>query len=146
MKSVIFRTGARAVVPLLVLVSVLLVVRGHNEPGGGFVGGLLCASAFSLIALAEGVAAARRLLRIEPLRLVGIGLLTALASSLPALFAGKPIFTGVWFSIQLLDQVAPTKVGTPLLFDVGVYLAVVGVTLAMVFTLEEGDDDAPADA
>jgi len=143
LNSVIFKAGARAVAPLLVLVSVLLVVRGHNEPGGGFVGGLLCAAAFSLIALAEGVTAARRLLRIEPLRLIGVGLLVALLSALPSLLVGKPLFTGVWFSFQLWEDGSPTKVGTPLLFDFGVYLAVVGVALSLVFTLEESDD-APA--
>ena len=143
MRSVIFRTGARAVAPLLVLVSVLLVVRGHNEPGGGFVGGLLCAAAFSLIALAEGVGAARRLLRIEPLQLIGAGLLVALLSSLPSILAGNAPFTGVWFSFQLWEDGSTTKIGTPLVFDFGVYFAVVGVALALVFALEESDD-APA--
>ncbi|HMN96726.1 MAG TPA: Na+/H+ antiporter subunit B [Phycisphaerales bacterium] len=144
MRSVIFKAGARAVAPLLVLVSALLVVRGHNEPGGGFVGGLLCASAFALVALAEGVGAARRLLRIEPLRLVGIGLLVALGSAIPAAIAGFAPFTGLWVSLQLWDKASPVKLGTPLVFDLGVYLTVVGIALAMIFTLEESDDDAPA--
>lgn len=143
MKSAIFRAGARAAAPLLVLVSVLIVVRGHNEPGGGFVGGLLCASAFALVALAQGVEEARRLLRIDPQRLIGIGLLVALVSALPALFVDKPLFAGVWVSFQLWEEGPPTKLGTPLLFDFGVYLTVIGVALSMVFTLEESDD-APA--
>lgn len=132
--SLILSTAARYLFPLLLLFSVFLLLRGHNEPGGGFVGGLVAAAAFSLYAIAEGVATARRLLAVDSRALIGLGLLVAASSGIVSLAMGQPFMTGVWGNtpVPLLG-----KVGTPLLFDLGVYLVVVGVTLTIVFTLAE---------
>ena len=132
--SLILATAARYLFPLLLLFSVFLLLRGHNEPGGGFVGGLVAAAAFSLYAIAEGVGTARRLLSIDARTLIGVGLLVAASSGLISLALGQPFMTGLWtgFAVPLLG-----KVGTPLLFDIGVYLVVVGATLTIVFTLAE---------
>jgi multicomponent Na+:H+ antiporter subunit B len=132
--SLILRTGTRLVLPLMLLFSLFLLLRGHNEPGGGFVGGLLAAAGFALYMLAHDVAAARRLLRAEPLGLVGAGLVLALASGAAGLVAGKSFLTGLW-----LERAVPGlgKVSTVLAFDIGVYLVVLGTTLLMVFTLAE---------
>jgi multicomponent Na+:H+ antiporter subunit B len=100
------------------------------------VGGLVAAAAFSLYAFAFHVAEARRALRVDPRWLIGVGLLTAVSSGLISLFQAKPFMTGVWAKDPL-----PVlgKVGTPVLFDVGVYLVVVGVTLTIIFSLAESD-------
>jgi multicomponent Na+:H+ antiporter subunit B len=118
----------------MLLVSVFLLVRGHNEPGGGFVGGLTAATAFALVLLSEGLGAARRLLRVAPLSFVAAGLTVALASGIPSLLRGQPFMTGVWLGARLP---VVGKIGTPVVFDVGVYLAVVGVVLAILFALAE---------
>lgn len=128
--SSIFRTAARHLMPLLLLFSIFLLLRGHNEPGGGFVGGLVAAAAFSLYGIAYGLEHARRALLVRPLTLLGAGLLVALASGFPAILRAQPFLTAQW----LLDPVA---IGTPTLFDVGVYLVVTGVVLMMVFNLAE---------
>ena len=128
--SPIFRTAARLLMPLLLAFAVFLLLRGHNEPGGGFVGGLVAAAAFSLYAIAFGVPRARATLRVRPLTLIGAGLLTALASGVPAVLRGQPFLTAAWPS-------GPLPLGTPALFDVGVFLVVTGVVLMMVFTLAE---------
>jgi multicomponent Na+:H+ antiporter subunit B len=119
---------------LLVLFSVFILLRGHNEPGGGFVGGLLIAGAFALYALAYEAKAARRLLRLDPRTIIGVGLITAAGSGLAALWHGQPFLTGLWlpYSIPFLG-----KLGTVLFFDLGVYLVVLGTTLLVLFTLEE---------
>ena len=65
--------------PLLLLFSVFLLLRGHNEPGGGFVGGLVAAAAFALYVIAFGVERARQALLVKPLTLLGAGLLGRLA-------------------------------------------------------------------
>ena len=132
--SLILSTAARYLFPLLLLFSLFLLLRGHNEPGGGFVGGLVAAAAFSLYAIAEGVATARRVLGVDSRALIGVGLLVAAVSGLIPLAAGQPFMTGMWsdYTVPLLG-----KVGTPLLFDIGVYLVVVGVTLTIVFSLAE---------
>jgi len=120
--------------PLLLLFSVFLLLRGHNEPGGGFVGGLVAASAFALYAVAYDTAAARRTLGIDTLTLIGLGLLVALGSGLIGLVLGQPFMTGQWgdYNVPLLG-----KVGSPLLFDIGVYLVVIGATLTIIFALAE---------
>ncbi|HET9265997.1 MAG TPA: Na+/H+ antiporter subunit B [Vicinamibacterales bacterium] len=130
MTSQIFRAAARILMPLLLLFSIFLLVRGHNQPGGGFVGGLVASAAFALYSIAYGVERARRALLVEPLTLLGAGLLIALVSGLPAALRGQPFLTAQW-------MLQPVVIGTPLVFDVGVFLVVTGVVLMMVFTLAE---------
>jgi multicomponent Na+:H+ antiporter subunit B len=132
--SPILRSGARFLVPLMLLFSVFVLVRGHNEPGGGFVGGLVAATAFALVLLSEGLAEARQLLRRDPLTLVAAGLFVALASGLPPLLRAGPFMTGLWLKAPL-----PVlgKVGSPVVFDAGVYLVVLGIVLAILFALAE---------
>lgn len=138
MNSLILATAARLLVALMLIFSLFLLVRGHNEPGGGFVGGLVVAAAFSLYGFAFGVAATRRALRIEPQRLLVGGLLIALGAGLaPSVFTGAPFLTGLWG-----DTTVPAigKLGTPFVFDVGVYLVVTGVMLKIMFTLAESEE------
>jgi multisubunit Na+/H+ antiporter MnhB subunit len=128
--SPIFRTAARLLMPLLLLFSVFLLLRGHNQPGGGFVGGLVAASAFALYGLAYGIERARRALLVKPLTLLGVGLLLTLASGVPAAIRGQPFLTAQW-------ALGPVMVGTPMVFDIGVFLVVAGVVLMMIFSLAE---------
>jgi multicomponent Na+:H+ antiporter subunit A len=128
--SPVFRTAARLLMPLLLVFSVFLLLRGHNEPGGGFVGGLVAAAAFALYAIAFGVRRAREALFVKPLTLLGAGLLIALLSGLPAVLRGQPFLTALWAPGSL-------PLGTPALFDVGVFLVVAGVVLMMIFSLAE---------
>jgi multicomponent Na+:H+ antiporter subunit B len=130
MTSLILRTGTRVLMPLLLLFALFLLLRGHNQPGGGFVGGLVVAAAFALHGMAYGIENSRRALLVEPSRLLGIGLLVALSSGLLALFKGQPFLTAQWTE-------GPIAIGTPLVFDIGVFLVVIGVVLTMTFTLAE---------
>jgi len=134
MKSLILRTASRYLMVLLALFSVFILFRGHNEPGGGFVGGLLIAGAFALYALAYEAETARRLLRFDPRTIIGVGLVTAAGSGLAAVWHGQPFLTGLWlpYPIPFLG-----KLGTVFFFDLGVYLVVLGTTLLVLFTLEE---------
>ncbi len=131
MKTVLLATATRLLTPLLLLFSVFLLWRGHHEPGGGFVGGLVAATAFVLVALAEGVAAARRVLRVAPTLVLAAGLAVATAAGALALAAGRPFLTGLW------TPSGSPAFGTPLLFDVGVYLTVLGVVTATLLSLME---------
>lgn len=135
MTSSILQTAARLLMPLLQLFAVFLLLRGHNQPGGGFVAGLVISSSLVLYAIAFGVAAARRALLVGPSMLLGIGLLVALASGLPGVAGGRPFMSAVW--TRFGNGAAAVDVGTPLVFDVGVCVAVVGVVLTIVFTLAE---------
>lgn len=135
MTSSILQTAARLLMPLLLLFAVFLLLRGHNQPGGGFVGGLVVASSFVLYSIAFGVEAARRALLVSPSRLLGAGLLVALSSGIPGVMAGRPFMSSVW--TRFVAGTTVIDVGTPLVFDVGVFLAVIGVVLTVVFTLTE---------
>jgi multicomponent Na+:H+ antiporter subunit B len=134
MKSVILSATARFLLPVLFMFSLFLLVRGHNLPGGGFVGGLVAAAAFVLYAIAHDVQEARRLIRLNTISFLGIGLLIALGSALLSLFKGSPFMTGLW-----MDGHVPVlgKLGTPVVFDMGVYLVVLGSTLTVLFNLLE---------
>jgi multicomponent Na+:H+ antiporter subunit B len=136
MTSVILRTAIVALEPLLLIFSLFLMLAGHNAPGGGFVGGLVAAAAFSLHALAYDATQARALLRVDPRSLVGMGLLLGVTAMLLPLGLGLPLFTGLWTDLWI-PGFGEVAVGTPLLFDAGVYLLVAGVGVLMVLTLAE---------
>ena len=135
MTSSILQTAARLLMPLLLLFAVFLLLRGHNQPGGGFVGGLVVAASFVLYSIAFGVDAARRALLVRPSTLLGVGLLVAFVSGLPAVVAGHAFMTALWTTVEAGSMAI--AVGTPLVFDIGVCLAVIGVVLTIVFTLAE---------
>lgn len=136
MFSVILSTASRYLLPLLLIFSFFLLLRGHNEPGGGFVGGLVAAAAYALFYIANGVEEAEKLLKSEPINLIAVGLMFALISSIPSLIAGENFMTGIWFNTSF-----PVigKIGTPLIFDIGVYLLVLGIALKIIFSLAEED-------
>ena len=136
MFSIILSTASKYLLPLLLIFSFFLLLRGHNEPGGGFVGGLVAAAAYALYFIANGVEEAKKLLKAEPIIIIAAGLLLAILSTLPALLVGRDFMSGVWLEPQF-----PVigKVGTPLLFDVGVFVLVLGIAVKIIFSLAEED-------
>jgi multicomponent Na+:H+ antiporter subunit B len=134
--SLILRTTIRYLFPLLLLFSIFIFLRGHNEPGGGFIAGLVAAAANALYSIGYGTEAARKALRIETRLLIGIGLLLALFSGLIGVLAGGAFLSGQWGYLPGFGS-NKIEIGTPLLFDIGVFLAVMGVTLTIIFALEE---------
>jgi multicomponent Na+:H+ antiporter subunit A len=129
--SVLLRQGILPLSAVLALVSLMLLWRGHNLPGGGFIGGLVAAGAVVMLALAFGVDRARALLRVAPVALLAGGLAVAAGAGVIALTQGQPFLTGNWVFPGGLP------LGTPLLFDVGVYLTVLGAVLHMLLRLLE---------
>jgi len=135
MNSLILRTATRLLIAVLLLLSVFLLLRGHDLPGGGFIGGLLAASALALYAIAYGYEAAAKLLRVPPQLVMGLGLAMSLTAGLAGALVGREVLTGLWW-IRDLGRFE-LKLSTPLMFDIGVYLVVIGVVLTMLFALEE---------
>lgn len=136
MISVVLRTTARFMLPLLLLFSLFILLRGHNEPGGGFSGGLIAAAAFTLHLVAADASATRRVLGVDPRLLVGAGLLSAILAAAAGPVMGQPLLTGQWVQVSLPDGTT-LHLGSPLVFDLGVYLLVMGVTLTIVLALAE---------
>lgn len=138
MRRLILPTATTYLMPVLLLFSIFLLLRGHNEPGGGFAGGLVAAAAFVLLSIANGVGDARRALWVDPRSLVGLGLLTMLlAGFVTPLLEGEPFLTSHWWTLDIGSY--DVSLGTPLLFDIGVCLGVAGTILAITFALEEED-------
>jgi multicomponent Na+:H+ antiporter subunit B len=139
MNSLILRTASHFLLPLLLIFSVFLLLRGHDEPGGGFIAGLVAAAAISLYLFSMGIKAARQVLWVDPRNLLGVGLTLAVLSGVPAIFHGQAFFTAQWWPVTL-PLFGTLKLSTPLLFDIGVYLVVVGSVLTIVLNLAEAED------
>lgn len=134
MKSLIFKTASEYLLPLLLLFSIFLLLRGHYEPGGGFVGGLVASMAFLIHSFANGLTHTRKIIKINPRLLMPIGLFLALVAGMAPWFVGLPFLTGLWFSdpVKFIGMVSSV-----LLFDIGVYLVVIGTTLTIFFSISE---------
>ncbi len=134
--SIIVRSAIRYLLVIIAMFSIFSLLRGHDEPGGGFIGGLLGATCFVLYALAYDVPTSRRMLRIEEHQLIGWGLLLAALTGAIGVVLGDPFLSAYWLEGEL-PILGTLKLGTPLLFDVGVYLAVMGAVLMIMFSLAD---------
>jgi len=135
MKTIILRTASDFLLPVLLLFSVFILLRGHYLPGGGFIGGLVASIAFVLDAFANGLENTKKLLKIHPGFLMPFGLVMAvIAALLPIIVSGQPIMTGLW-----AENPIPVigSIGSALFFDIGVYLIVIGASLTIIFTISE---------
>jgi multicomponent Na+:H+ antiporter subunit A len=136
-RSVIFDVVARGLFPVLLLVSVYVALRGHNAPGGGFAGGLIAGGAFLMRFLAAG---APRLARDRPLPtsgLVGSGLLLAAGTGVASLAAGQEFLQSTIWKVHP-PVLGELKLVTSTVFDIGVYLLVLGVVLSVLTHLGAG--------
>ncbi|MBX2924281.1 MAG: Na+/H+ antiporter subunit B [Chitinophagaceae bacterium] len=137
MRSIILQTATRYLLPILLLFSIFLLLRGHYYPGGGFVGGLVASIAFVLHSFTNGTDATMKLLGRKPLSLIPVGLGISAFSVILPLFFGLPPMTGLW-----VQEKFPLigLIGSSLFFDIGVYLVVIGVVLTILFTISLTDD------
>jgi multicomponent Na+:H+ antiporter subunit B len=133
MPSILLRATASPLAWLLGLFSVIALFRGHDEPGGGFVGGLLLAAAFALHATAFGTAATRKALRFDPRAVMAAGVAAIFLAAVIPLLCGDTLLEAQWW----LTIPGITKLGTVFLFDAGVYLTVCGTALLILLTLAE---------
>lgn len=143
-ESFILRSVASFLFFVLNIFAVYLLLRGHNLPGGGFIGGLGSALSFILLSLAVGVEKAQRMLRIDPVRIAAVGLLIAVGTALIPLFVGDAFLRQYNVHLHDVPMVGDLALGTPLLFDCGVFLVVVGVTTKMLFVLSRSIGGLPA--
>jgi multicomponent Na+:H+ antiporter subunit B len=141
--SFIFRSLARLAFFLVNLLAFYLLLRGHNYPGGGFIAGLATAIALVLLSMAIGIESLHRVLRVDPMRVAVAGLGLALFTGWAPVMAGHAFLEHfqVHWNVPVVGEV---HVGTPLLFDVGVYLVVVGVTSKIIFVLSKSTQRLPA--
>jgi len=129
--------SVRLVFPVVMMMSLWLLFAGHNQPGGGFVGGLLAGAAMTLRYVAGGMAEVRDHARFRPWTVLGVGLLIASVTATIPVLLGASVLEVAYVSLDL-PLIGDVALSSALLFDTGVYLAVVGMVL-MVFEAF-GDD------
>jgi multicomponent Na+:H+ antiporter subunit B len=129
--------------PMIMLLALNLFLRGHDYPGGGFIAGLTVAAAIELQILARGTEATRARFGRFLVPLVGLGLLVAVGAALLGMLGGG-FFKGIWWKFDIGGLAI--KVGTPQIFDLGVMLVVIGMTVTYLLRLGEvSDNAAPVD-
>ena len=142
-RPVILEVVARTLYWVILAASAWVLLRGHNEPGGGFIGGLVAVSASVLWGIAHGPAAAmRRLPTGSPLVLGTLGVALAAVSGVPAWWYGDAFLTHLWSELPLGFTSLP--ISTVLAFDLGVFLAVWGALAGYALGLlavEEGAEE-----
>lgn len=136
--DVIMQFTAKIVFFIIFFYAVHIFFAGHYTPGGGFVGGLVTASAIVLLIIAFDLKTVQSIIPINYIYLVGTGLILALGTAAFSMFVDKPFFTH-FFDYFHLPILGKTSLHTAALFDLGVYLVVVGVTMTIIQTIGEDE-------
>lgn len=136
--SIILRTTARVAAVAMLLLSVFLYYRGHNAPGGGFIGGLVACGAFVLLFYAFGKAFVQKFLVIRPASWISLGLFCAYLSAIIGPIQSQKFFQGLWIPFPILG-----KIGTPMLFDFGVMAVVIGMFMKILMSVHKDVSSSP---
>jgi multisubunit Na+/H+ antiporter MnhB subunit len=133
MKNIILEKISKLYLIVMVIFSVFVLMRGHNNPGGGFIGGIITATGFIFYGIINGSEKIKKMLVISTIELMGAGLLLGVIALMIPVFRGMEPFTGLWLEFNLLSSVV--HLGTPLIFDTGIYLVVTGVFLSIIISI-----------
>jgi multisubunit Na+/H+ antiporter MnhB subunit len=143
-RSLVLDEADRWLFTVVLLVSVYLLFRGHNAPGGGFIGGLVASAAFVLRYLAQRHSVDRIYDIFRPNVILGLGLLIATVTALvPILVGGALLESHIWKAD--IPVVGDIKIVSSTFFDIGVYLLVIGVVLSILVALGVNQDDDDID-
>ncbi|MFD2925662.1 Na(+)/H(+) antiporter subunit B [Halobacillus naozhouensis] len=137
--DLILRTTTSLIAFILFGFSAYLFFAGHNAPGGGFIGGLMAAAALVLMYMAYGLNAMEKVIRVNFRYMIFTGLLIAVATGIGSFIFGEPFLshTFAYFQLPVLGR---TELATALLFDLGVYLTVIGVSMTIILAVAEDQE------
>jgi multicomponent K+:H+ antiporter subunit A len=124
----------RVLMPIAALVGVYIFLRGHNQPGGGFVAGLVIAIALLMQYMASGFAWTQARKRIEYHTMIGLGVVIAGLTGIGAWLNGMPFLTSAYTYVHL-PPIEEFELATAMLFDLGVFLTVLGAVMLMLYSL-----------
>jgi multicomponent Na+:H+ antiporter subunit B len=139
--DLILKTTTTIIAFIILSFSIYLFFAGHNAPGGGFIGGLMTAAAIVLLYIAFGMRTMRSVLIWNPTAFIGIGLLIAITTGIGSFFFGVPFLSQTFghFHFPIFGDV---ELATAMLFDLGVYLTVIGVTMTIILTIAEDQEES----
>lgn len=143
-QSYIFKASVRLLFFVANIVALYLLLRGHNLPGGGFIAGLATAISIILLSMAIGLEEMHRLMRFDPMRVAAAGLFISLLTGMAPMVSGRPFLEHFDTHLHDLPLLGDLHLGTPLAFDVGVYLVVVGIVCKIIFVLGTSTQGMPA--
>lgn len=138
--DVILRTVVRFVVFIILTLAIYLFFAGHYSPGGGFIGGLVIASAFVLLYLTFDIEKVQQGIPVDFKKVAALGVFLAVGTGFGSVLFGADFLTQTAqkFHIQLLGD---KELGTVMIFELGVALTVVGVVMTIIVSIAEGDGD-----
>ena len=136
--NLILETATRIILFVIVLFSIYMFFAGHYEPGGGFIGGLMTSAAIVLLLLSSDIKTVTQILPFDYKRVIAVGLLFSAATATGGLLFGKPLLTH-WYTYVNLPVLGELSLHTAVLFDIGVYLVVIGTTMTIIQTIGESD-------
>lgn len=140
-RSAVLDETVRIAVPVVLVVSVFFLFTGHNAPGGGFIGGLVAGSAVFLRYISGGATGQGGVTRVPFEVLLGLGVLVSAVSGVASLAAGGGLLES-WTFEEEMPLLGVVKFTASLPFDIGVYLVVLGLAVAVVDSLgREADED-----
>lgn len=142
-ESFLLAASIHVVFLLVNIVSIYLLLRGHNLPGGGFIAGLMTGVSFILLGLARGWNTLRKQMPLDPLRLSVVGVTLALITGLLPVLFGQNFLTQYMWHFDHVPLFGELHIGTPLLFDIGVFLLVSGMTVKLVTVLIRSTSGVP---
>ncbi|QGT99423.1 Na(+) H(+) antiporter subunit B [Candidatus Syntrophocurvum alkaliphilum] len=137
-RNLFFNTVVRTILFIILVFSIYLFFAGHNNPGGGFIGGLMTSAAFVLLYICFDIETVEKIIPFNYVFLIVLGLLLATGTGIIGIFFGYPYLTQFfdYFELPILGQ---TELTTALLFDFGIYLVVIGTSLRIILDIAEDD-------
>jgi multicomponent K+:H+ antiporter subunit A len=141
--SLITTVGTRLLLPMIITSGVFIFLRGHNEPGGGFIAGVLVGIAYIMQYVASGYNWSQERARFDPHLMIGAGITIAAVSGLPSWLFGYPYLTST-FGYVPIPLIGTVEIASVIVFDIGVFLTVVGIVLISLANLARVEDKRPA--
>lgn len=132
--DVLLQSVAKVAFVIIITFSLYLFFAGHNQPGGGFIGALMAAAALVLVAIAFGTEFVEKVLPVDYRKLIAVGIMIAFLTGIGSFVFDAPFLTQA-FGYFELPVMGKTELTTAMLFDLGVYLSVIGVTMNIIFTI-----------
>src|SRR5690554_62857 len=135
--DVILQTMTKVVSFIILTFSLFIFFTGHHNPGGGFIGGLMTASALLLLYLAFDLESMKKVISFDFIKVTAFGLLIAVSTGMGSLLFDVPFLSHEfgYFDLPLFGE--NTELSTIMLFDIGVYITVIGITMTIILSIGE---------